>query len=252
MTRWFAKRAKNPVFIGMVLHSNVAAESMRRAGFPSEKLLVLHNGVDNSDMLPVLSKTEARAKLGLDVAKQYVVYTGNMQKNKCIESIVDIAAYLPGINFLLVGGMPDDLARLRNYCEAKNVGNVALVERQPVGLVSQYLYAADALVIPPVSAPMEKFGRTVLPFKLFPYLAAGRPIVAPNLADMRELLRHGENGLLVAPDDPAQNAEAIRALFADGEMQERLAASAAETSRSLTWEARAEKFKRWLLGMGDW
>ncbi len=246
--KWAGKKAKSDNFVGMVLHSNVAAESMLRAGFPKEKLLVLHNGVDNSDMLPILSKMEARQKLNLDINTKYVVYTGNMQKNKCIESLVDIAAYLPDINFLLVGGKPEDIDRLTGYCAAKKVKNVVLVERLPINEVSPYLYAADALIIPPVSAPMEKFGRTVLPFKLFPYLAAGRPIVAPNLADMRELLRHEENGILVTPDDASQNAEAIRALFSDEKMQAQLAESAAETSRSLTWEARAEKFRNWLQG----
>lgn len=249
--RWAGKKAKSDQFVGMVLHSNVAAESMLRAGFPKEKLLVLHNGVDNSDMLPILSKMEARQKLNLDLNAKYVVYTGNMQKNKCIESLVDIAAFLPDLTFLLVGGKPDDIDRLTTYCAAKKVKNLVLVERLPINEVSPYLYAADALIIPPVSAPMEKFGRTVLPFKLFPYLAAGRPIVAPNLADMRELLRHEENGILVTPDDAAQNAEAIRALFSDEKMQAQLAESAAETSRSLTWEARAEKFRDWLLGIGN-
>ncbi len=240
------KQAKKGRMLGMVLHSNVAADSMRGAGFPSEKLLVLHNGVDNSDMLPVLSKRAARQKLNLDLNARYVVYTGNMQKNKCVETVVDIAAFTPEINYLLVGAKPDDIARLAVYCEAKKVQNVQLVERQPVNMVSQYLYAADALIIPPASAPMEQFGRTVLPFKLFPYLAAGRPIVAPDQADMRELLRNSENGLLVKADAPEQNALAIRALLSDEKMMEKLAANAAETARSLTWEARAEKFKAWL------
>ncbi len=246
LMQFLAKYAGSKKLIVILTHSNVAAESMLRAGFPKEKLLVLHNGVDNSDMLPILSKTAARQQLNLQIDAKYVVYTGNMQKNKCIESVVDIAAYLPEITFLLVGGKPEDLTRLTNYCGAKNVKNVVLVERQPVSMVSQYLYAADALIIPPVSAPMEQFGKTVLPFKLFPYLAACRPIVAPDLADMRELLRHNENGLLVQPDDAAQNAEAIRALFSDKNMQARLASNAAETSKSLTWEARAEKLKLWL------
>lgn len=244
--RWFAERAKNDKFVGMVLHSHVSRESMLKVGFPKEKLLTLHNGVDSSDMLPILSKMEARKKLNLDLNQKYVVYTGNMQKNKCIESLVDIAAYLPDSTFLLVGGKPEDIARLTAYCEAKKINNVMLVERLPISEVSPYLYAADALIIPPVAAPMEKFGRTVLPFKLFPYLAAGRPIVAPNLADMRELIQHNENGILVKPDDAAENAEAIRHLFSDEKMQEKLAANAAETSRSLTWEARAQHFKNWL------
>lgn len=242
------KQARKGRMLGMVLHSNVAAESMLGAGFPSDKLLVLHNGVDNSDMLPVLTKAEVRQKLKLDLNARYVVYTGNMQKNKCVEVVVDIAAFTPEIQYLLVGAKADDILRLSAYCEAKNVKNVILIERQPVNMVSQYLYAADALIIPPAAAPMQSFGKTVLPFKLFPYLAAGRAIVAPDQADMRELLRNDENGLLVPPDAPEQNAAAIRALFSDEKKMEKLAANAAETSRALTWEARALRFKSWLAG----
>ncbi|MBI5914103.1 MAG: glycosyltransferase [Bacteroidetes bacterium] len=246
LMKWLGSRAGSKRFVGMVLHSQVAAESMLRAGFPKDKLLVLHNGVDNADMLPILSKKEAREKLGLDISAKYVVYTGNMQKNKCVESLVDIAAYLPEITFLLVGGKPDDMERLRQYGDEKGVKNVMLIDRQPIGVVSQYLYAADALIIPPVSAPLEKFGKTVLPFKLFPYLAAGRPIVAPDQPDMRELLRQNENGLLVEPDNFEQTALILRQLFQDERLQETLSKNAAETSRSLTWEARARKFAAWL------
>ncbi len=246
--RWLAKRAKGKTFVGMVLHSKVAADSMQRVGFPPEKLLVLHNGYDNADMLPFLTKQQAREKLGLSPSSQFIVYTGNMQKNKCIESLVDIAEKVPNATFLLVGGRPEDVERLGEYAASKQVKNIILTGRQPIAVVSQYLYAADVLIIPPVSAPLEKYGRTVLPFKLFPYLAAGRPIVAPNQPDMRELLVHNENALLVEPDNLAQNAQALALLLADENLQEKLAEHATETSKGLTWEERARRFMSWVRG----
>jgi glycosyltransferase involved in cell wall biosynthesis len=245
--RWLAKKSRGKTFAGMVLHSNVAAGSMLRVGFPMEKLLVLHNGYDNSDMQPVLTKTEARKKLGLDETAQYVVYTGNMQKNKCIESLIDIAGLLPGVNFMLVGGTPEDVERLNAYAETNAVKNIQLPGRQPIAAVSEYLYAADILIIPPVSAPLEKFGKTVLPFKLFPYLAAGRAIVAPDQPDMRELLVHNHNAILLEPDNTRQNADELKKLLSDVPFQQKLSANAAELSKSLTWEERANKFKNWLV-----
>ena len=244
--RLLSLQAKSRVFTGMVLHSQVAADSMLRAGIPEEKLLVLHNGVDNSDMLPRLGKSAARQALGLDPGMPYVVYTGNMQPNKCIESIIDIAALSPQARFLLVGGRPEDMERLRAYSQALRADNVDLVERRPIAEVSKYLYAADVLMIPPVSAPLEKFGKTVLPFKLFPYLAAGRPIIAPDQPDMRELLVNGENGLLVPSDDAAGNSVILGNLLENKALQEQLSAKALDTSEGLTWESRALKFKNWL------
>lgn len=244
--RWLAGKSKGSAFTGMILHSNVAAESMLRAGFPKEKLLVLHNGYDNSDMLPVLSKAEARRSLGLDEEKKYVVYTGNMQKNKCIESVVDIAAHLPEVIFLLVGGTPEDIERLSAYAVSKSAENVIMPGRQPIAAVSKYLYASDILIIPPVSAPLEKYGKTVLPFKLFPYLAAGRSIVAPDQPDMRELLIHQKNALLLEPDNACENARVLGELLENDALQNKLSENAAELAKSLTWEERANKFKRWL------
>ncbi len=245
--KWLSRKTKNPSFVGMVLHSKVAADSMENSGIPKNKLFVLHNGYDQKDMQPILSKNEARIKLGLSKNEKYIVYTGNMQKNKCIEILLDIAARLPEYKFLLVGGRDEDLERLKNY--EKSIGNKANViytGRQPIGVVSEYLYAADALIIPPVSAPLEKYGRTVLPFKIFPYLAAGRAIIAPDLADMRELLQHNINAILVQPDDPEQQALAINELLLDNELQNKLIKGALNTSSSLTWLERGKKFKNWI------
>ncbi|MEZ4958034.1 MAG: glycosyltransferase [Saprospiraceae bacterium] len=245
--KWLAKRSRNNAFIGMVLHSQVSADSMEKVGFPKEKLFVLHNGYDPTDMQPVLTKKIAREKLGLSPSEQYIVYTGNMQKNKCIEVLLDIAIYLPKVKFLLVGGREEDLERLKMYGQEIGLqGNVIFTGRQPISVVSEYLYAADVLIIPPVSAPLEKFGRTVLPFKIFPYLAAGRPIVAPDLADMRELLQHQKNAILVKPDNPEQNAESIDRLLKNKELQQSLAENAANLSASLTWLERGRKFKKWI------
>jgi len=243
-----AKRANRKAFLGMVLHSQVAADSMLKVGFPKEKLFVLHNGYDQQDMQPVLSKKEARSRLGLPQDEKYVVYTGNMQKNKCIEILMDIALHLPKIKFLLVGGREEDLDRLKEYGGSIGVtDNILFTGRKPISVVSEYLYAADALIIPPVAAPLMKFGRTVLPFKIFPYLAARRPIIAPDLDDMRELLHHEENALLVEPDSPECSAEVIGELLENEELQYRLAKGAERTSTRLTWQERGIKFRNWLI-----
>ncbi|MCR9290300.1 MAG: glycosyltransferase [Bacteroidetes bacterium] len=247
--KWFSKRAHKDSFVGMVLHSHVSKNSMLKAGIPEEKLLVLHNGFDESDMQPRLTQLEARQKLGLDPESKYIVYTGNMQENKCIESLIDIAESVPDAQFLLVGGREEDINRLKAYAKSKELKNVILPGRVPIAMVSTYLFAGDLLIIPPVSAPLEKFGRTVLPFKIFPYLAAGRVIIAPNLADMKELLVHEKNAILVEPDNPSQNAEAIRDTLSDPIFCKKIGEESRETSMSLTWKARGLKFKKWFEGL---
>ena len=89
-------------------------------------------------------------------------------------------------------------------------------------------------------APLKKAGRTVLPLKTYLYLAAGRAILAPDTPDLREVLTHGQNAILVAPDDILKAAQAMRALMADPGKRGRLGEQARESSRELTWARRAD------------
>lgn len=245
MTR-LAKRAHKSSFLGMVLHSNLAAESMMKVGFPKEKLIVLHNGYDPSDMHPQLSKKEARKHLELSETKKLIVYTGNMQQNKGLESVIALAAQTPNADFLLVGGTQEDIDRLKAHAASLQTTNVLFAGRQPVAQVATYLYAADVLIIPTVSAPLQTFGRTVLPFKVFPYLAAGRAIIAPNLPDMKEVLKSGHNALLVRPDDTNDATNALHLLLNDESLCDNIGQNALETAEQLTWETRARKLSDWL------
>ena len=56
--------------------------------------------------------------------------------------------------------------------------------------LSHFLFAADILMIP--EPKVKTVGNTVLPMKLFQYLAAGRAIYAPDAPDTAELLTHGK------------------------------------------------------------
>jgi glycosyltransferase involved in cell wall biosynthesis len=244
--RWLSKYARKPAFLGMILHSRLSFHSMRKVGFPVEKLAVFHNGFDYSDMQPMLTKSEAREKLGWEKGQRYVVYTGNMQSNKGIESVIDIAVKMPAVKFVLVGGPSADIKRLQNYAELHSAGNVIFAGFQPIKEVSCYLYAADILIIPPVSAPLQKYGRTVLPFKTFLYLAAGRPVLAPLQPDLTEVLEDGYNALLVEPDNLEAAVTALKTLFADPAMHLRISENAAASVNDLTWDARATKIIRWL------
>jgi glycosyltransferase involved in cell wall biosynthesis len=116
--------------------------------------------------------------------------------------------------------------------------------------VARYLYAADCLVVPNTDAPLNRYGRTVLPMKLFAYMAAGRPILAPRLPDIEEVLTDDRTAVLVEPGDSVAAAAALRSLLAEPARAERLASAAREAARQFTWSARAIKItaaiSRWI------
>ena len=87
---------------------------------------------------------------------------------------------------------------------------------------------------------MAEFGSTVLPLKLFLYMAAGRPIIAGDTPDVREVLTHGANAFLCRPDCLESLVAGVRTLLGNEELAAELARAALAGSRAFTWEKRAQ------------
>jgi glycosyltransferase involved in cell wall biosynthesis len=158
-----------------------------------------------------------------------------------------MAAAIPHARLVIVGVDPQGTERgwVERLAQRAGASNILLRPRVPLADVAPYLYAADCLVIPPTGDPLHRFVRTVLPLKVFSYLAAGRPILAPRLPDIEEVLTDGETARLVPPDSAAA-ARALAEVLADGAMQERLGRNALSLSVGYTWSHRAETITRFL------
>lgn len=232
-----------PLALGAVLHSAYAAGRYASIGIDPERLAVVHNGYDPELLRRAPERDEARRELGLPRDRPIVAYTGHVNATKGIETIVSMAERAPRALFLLVGhdGKAGLIERL-----ARRVPNVQLVAWQPFARVAYYLKAADVLLLPPSDRGLALIGNTVLPMKLFQYLAAEKPILAPRTPDLVELLQDDKNARLVAPGDVEGAARALNHLLDDPALSSRLAAGARASSRNLTWDARAQKILRFL------
>jgi glycosyltransferase involved in cell wall biosynthesis len=85
--------------------------------------------------------------------------------------------------------------------------------------VLELFAAADASIL---SSSWENFPHTVIEA-----LAVGTPVIATTTGGIGEVVRDGENGLLVAAGDIEGLAAAIERYFSDGELRARLRAAAA-------------------------
>jgi glycosyltransferase involved in cell wall biosynthesis len=250
---WFDQfRVLRPMFraalnsrrcLGAVLHSSYAAERYASLGVSPERLLVAHNGYDPEFLRKAGTQAEARKALGLANDRPIVSYTGHVNATKGIDSIIQLAKRVPDALFLLVGH--DGKSGVTEWL-AKGVENVQLVPWQAFDRVALYLVASDVLLLPPSNRGLAVIGNTVLPMKLFQYLAAGRAILAPRTPDVVELLRDGENARLVDVGDVPGFARALMELLADQALRERLSQGARAASAQLTWDARAKKLADFL------
>jgi glycosyltransferase involved in cell wall biosynthesis len=229
--RWLLRQ---PRLRGLVLHSELAARAYRQLGFENERLLVAHNGVD-PELISSGSGAPARQELGLPPERPIVVYTGRISPAKGLGAVLDLAERFPSALFCLVGSESEGPIERR----ARTLSNVEVHPWQPKDRVAAWLSAADVLLIPPVSGPLEREGTTVLPIKTFQYLAAGRAILAPDAADVREVLTDDDNALLVPPDDFAAAASALERLLRDDSLRARLGERGQHSVQHRTWAARA-------------
>jgi glycosyltransferase involved in cell wall biosynthesis len=234
------RTARHRKCLGLVLHSDYAAASYRRAGVPGDRILVAHNGFDPPGPMP--GKTAARASLDLPVDRPIALYAGRINPTKGLDAVLALAARRPEVLFLLVGS--EGNCTIERTAAGRS--NVRIVPWAESAALLAWLATADVLLIPPSRAPLERFGNCVLPIKLYAYLAAGRPVLAPEAPDTAELLEHGTNAWLVAPDDPDAAATALDRLLGDEALATRLSSAALRLSQGLTWDQRARKITEFL------
>lgn len=236
------RTARDAECLGLIIHSDYAAGAYRRAGIDPAKILVAHNGAEPRRNGPPLPKKEARSLLGLPAERPIAVYAGRINAQKGLGELLALADLSPEVLFLLVGSEGEGPIE----AEAASRNNVRIIPWQAPNALPNWLHAADALLIPSSRAPLEQFRNCVLPLKLFSYLAAGRPILAPEAPDTAELLSDGENALLVPPERPDLAASALDRILAEPELADRLSRNALAHSEDLTWDRRAEKIALFL------
>jgi glycosyltransferase involved in cell wall biosynthesis len=76
-----------------------------------------------------------------------------------------------------------------------------------------------------------------LPNALLEAMSFARPVIATPIAGVHDLVRDGENGLLVSPGDATALAAAIRRLDDDPALAARLGAAARTTAEGFGWDA---------------
>jgi len=234
---WIYRLVCKRRFLVNICHSDYTRRKYLELGIPEDKLRCIYNGFEPQRFLPRGSLEWAKRQIGVPERTKTVVYTGRINHKKGLDLVIEAAKRLPDIQFILVGSQGQGSIEQR----ASAVANIRIVPWQPPEAIARYVFAADVLLIPPSLQPLAEFGSTVLPLKLYFYMASGRPILAGDIPDVREILRHGENAYLCRPDCLDALIAGIRTLTTDVELASRLAARSLDDSQQFTWDARARK-----------
>jgi glycosyltransferase involved in cell wall biosynthesis len=184
-------------------------------GVRPERVSVIPNPAPVLDDLA--PRDELRAALGLDGPT--LVFAGRLGPQKTLEVALEAVARVDGVTLLLAGDGPERPALEARAHQLGLDTRARFLGPQSRARVLELFRAADASAL---SSAYENF-----PHGVVESLAVGTPVIATDVGGVAEVLRDGENGLLVPPGDPGALADAVRRFFADERLRRRLAAAAA-------------------------
>ena len=203
------------------------------------KVSVIPNGVSDTEIdIKQLRIHKGRYTLSDDVCR--AIFVGSLTALKGVRWLVKawdfVTKEYPKAELLIVGDGDD-----RRYLEtmARNLkleSNIIFHGYQATHTIPYWLACADVFVLPSLFE-----GR---PNALLEALQSRLPVVATNIAGIRELVQDGVNGFLVPGRDPEALAESILKLFSSEELRKRMGRAGREAirARGLTWENCAGKY----------
>jgi glycosyltransferase involved in cell wall biosynthesis len=213
-------------------------------GIGERKILVNPNGVNPARYTPAVNGTAVRRRYGLE-GKTVLGFIGTFGRWHGAEVLAEAFGQLlqahpqhrDTVRLLMIGDgvmMPEVRRRLaKSGAEASTILTGLIAQEQG----PEHLAACDILVSPHVPNPdgTPFFGS---PTKLFEYMAMGKGIVASDLDQIGEVLRHDMTALLVKPADVKSLCEGLIVLIEDKSRRERLGVNARmDVVSRFTWEA---------------
>ena len=207
--------------------TRVLADLIVEAGAPRPRVAVVRNGVD------LARYPDPAFRPGEAVVIGFVGFVRDWNR---LERAFPFLARRDDATLLVVGEGPDR-ARLETLARERGVaGRVRFLGSLPRDEVLAHVAAFDVALLPEVTEYAS-------PLKLLDYLAAGRAVLAPDRANLREVVEPDRDALLFDAAAPEAFDAALERLAASPELREKIGAAGRSTllRHGLTWDGNAAK-----------
>ena len=202
-------------------------------GTATDGVAVVENGFDPA---PFAAAKEAPPPVQLRRASGDVVlvFAGSFQPYHRVDLLIHAVASLGRpVQLALVGDghERDSCRRLADELGVQD--RVAFIGSVPHDEVPRWLVHSDVGVLP----ASNHYGN---PMKLYEYLAAGLPVVAPDLPQVRDIV-DGDVAVLFRPDGLEPLRDALATVVEEHDLRRRMAAEAARRAEGMSWSTRAQQ-----------
>src|SRR5581483_10824566 len=189
--------------------TEVLAAYPARAGVKPSALQVIANGIDPARFRP-RDREAAKRVLGLS-GRTVLGFVGYVRPWHGLEQVLDLLAADPRLAMTHLVVVGDGPATRTLTTRAKSLGIAGRVHFTGIVARDRLADVASAfdIALQPEVTPYAS------PLKLFEYMALGHAIVAPDSANIREILTDGVDALLFPPGDNSAFAERVARLAGD-------------------------------------
>ena len=187
-----------------------------------DKLQVIFNGADIEAYEKEVHGSVKRKDLNIPENAFVVGMVGRMSLQKAPDVFVKMARLvkdrIPNAHFIFVGNGEQEY-EVRKYAEENGFNDSLHI----TGWVDNPMSYVELFDVACLLSRWEGFG-LVLP----EYMMAGKPIVASRVDAIPNIIRDGENGLLVSVDDPVGTYKAVMQIYQKDELKDKLVAQGIE------------------------
>ncbi|HEV7966175.1 MAG TPA: glycosyltransferase family 4 protein [Candidatus Acidoferrales bacterium] len=222
MHRWALRHAARVIVLGEDMRDRIVAK-----GVDPARVVISRDGIVIPETVPSPENSVAREIRG--DFRFALVHAGNIGFYGAWQTLISAVRMLEnegvGLVFVGEGARKAQVEVMAEGCRAIRFLPFRIASEVPLVLSSGDIHVVT------VKRGLEG---VVVPSKLYPTLAAGRPVlgVAPEETDVVRIIRRSGCGIAADPDDPMSVAEAIRSVLHDPEQLRAMARRAREISFS--------------------
>lgn len=228
---------------------SVSSETLRKLalqrGANEKNVFLAPVGADLQQFRPDSPPGEVRKKHDLNNAL-LVLYHGQLHSCQYAALFLKAIRHISKIQdcnhlrFMILGS-GSELRSLKMFAQELGIGEkVIFTDFIPHADIPQYIASADICVAPFYD---NEVTRCKSPLKIVEYMASGKPIVASDVGEVRNML--GGAGLLVESGKPEALAEGILELICNKKLRNTMAAAARQRAETkYNWERSTENLEK--------
>ena len=198
-------------------------------GCPAEKLSTIPNGVVPEEYDPISTAVENPA---------IILAMGRMEEVKGFDLLLEIFTAVSskrGNTLLHLVGQGPEFYRLLEISLRLGLREKVVFKKATIGEEKIRLLEDCTLFI----CPSRWEG---MPLVILEAMAAGKAVVAFDVGGIGEIIRHGQNGVLVPPFDTGVMTEEVIELLDNPSKRKRLGTKARQTALKNTWNNIADRY----------